>query len=68
MESLKTFTKSDKMGDIRHFFNNKKMPFILKNYVNVNIDQNFLDDNYGNHDVTTLNENSDKKNLTVSNP
>ena len=67
METLKTFTRADNIDDIKDYFNNFKMPFILKNYTNVNIDLNFLDDNYRNHNVTTLNENSDKKNLTVSN-
>ena len=67
METLKTFTRSDNIDDIKDYFNNFKMPFVLKNYTNVNIDLDFIDNNYGNHNVTTLNENSDKKNLTVSN-
>ena len=66
MDSIRTFTKSDNIRDIKHFFNNKKMPFILKNYLNVNIDLDFLEHHYGNQNVITLNKNSDKTNLTMS--
>jgi len=66
MNSIKTFTTSDHIEDIKQFFNMKK-PFIIKKYLNVNIDLDFLEQNYGNQKVITLNEKSDKNILTMSN-
>ena len=66
MNSIKTFTTSNHIEDIKQFFNNKK-PFIIKKYLTVKIDLDFLEQNYGNQKVITLNEKSDKNILTMSN-
>ena len=54
MESIKTFTKSDNIEEIKQFFLNKHKPFVIKNYVNSNIDLDFLEKNYGKNEVIIL--------------
>ncbi|MBC8198083.1 MAG: cupin-like domain-containing protein [Candidatus Marinimicrobia bacterium] len=67
MENIKTFTVNDNIEDIINYFNNQKLPFVLKNYVKNKIDLDFIENNYGNKDVIILDENSDKKIISISN-
>lgn len=67
MKHIKTFTKTDNIEEIKNYFNNQKLPFVLKNYVNNKIDLDFLENNYGEKDVIILDENSDKKVISISN-
>jgi ribosomal protein L16 Arg81 hydroxylase len=66
MESIKTFTKSDNIEEIKQFFLNKHKPFVIKNYINANIDLDFLEKNYGENEVIILDENSDKQEIQIS--
>jgi len=67
MGNIKTFTINDNIEDIKNYFNNQKLPFVLKNYVKNKIDLDFIENNYGNKDVIILDENSDKKVISISN-
>lgn len=66
MGNIKTFTNDDNIDEIKNYFNHQKLPFVLKNYVNNKIDLDFLEQNYGNQNVITLDGKSDKTKLTMS--
>ena len=66
MEEIKTFTKSSNIEDIKNYYLQQKLPFVIKNYIDAKIDFDFLDNKYASEKVIILDEKSNKKNTTMS--
>ena len=66
MKSIKIFTSSSSIEDIKSYFQVQKKPFIVKSIINSNIDLNFLNKKFKNEKIISLNPNSDKEILSVS--
>jgi len=66
MRKIKTFTKSSNIEDIKNYYLHKKLPFVIKNYVEDKIDFDFLDTNYATEKVIILDEKSNKKSIKMS--
>ena len=67
LESIKTFESSIPFCEIQNYFQREKKPFIVRKIVNSKIDLNFLANNFEQETIISLNPNSDKESLSVSN-
>ena len=66
MKSIKIFTSNTSIEEIKSYFQKEKKPFIVKKIINPNIDLDFLFKKFKNEKIISLNPNSDKETLSVS--
>ena len=66
MKSIKIFTSNTSIEEIKSYFQKEKKPFIVKKIINPNIDLDFLFKKFKNEEIISLNPNSDKETLSVS--
>ena len=65
MQEITIFNKSNSIHEIREFFHNEKKPFIVRNVIRSKINLDFLNDEFKEEEVISLNPNSDKEILSV---
>jgi hypothetical protein len=65
--TIKTFNKDALNSELISFFNDIKEPFIIRNIFKSKVNINFLKNKFRDEKVLTLNQNSDKELIKVSN-
>ena len=63
---MKLFNNKTDINEIRNYFNNIKKPFIIRNAVKSKIDGSYLNNYFGDQNITFLNDQSEKENLKFS--
>jgi hypothetical protein len=64
---LKIFSKDNNLGLVEDYFLNIKKPFVIRGITKSNVNLNFLDENFSEIQVFTLNPKSEKEKLSISN-
>ena len=63
---MKNFHNTTDIKEIKHYFDNVKKPFVIKNAVNSRIDVSYLNNYFGDQNITFLNDQSEQENLKLS--
>ena len=63
---MKNFHNTTDIKEIKHYFDNVKKPFVIKNAVNSRIDVSYLNNYFGDQHITFLNDESEQENLKLS--
>jgi hypothetical protein len=63
---MKIFHNTTDIKEIKHYFDNIKKPFVIKNAVNSRIDVSYLNNYFGDQNITFLNDQSEQENLKLS--
>ena len=63
---MKIFHNTTDIKEIKHCFDNIKKPFVIKNAVNSRIDVSYLNNYFGDQNITFLNDQSEQENLKLS--
>jgi hypothetical protein len=63
---MKNFHNTTDIKEIKHYFDNVKKPFVIKNAVNSRIDVSYLNNYFGDQHITFLNDQSEQENLKLS--
>ena len=63
---MKKFQNTTDIKEIKHYFDNVKKPFVIKNAVNSRIDVSYLNNYFGDQHITFLNDQSEQENLKLS--
>lgn len=63
---MKIFHNTTDIKEIKHYFDNVKNPFVIKNAVNSRIDVSYLNNYFGDQNITFLNDQSEQENLKLS--
>ncbi len=63
---MKNFHNTTDIKEIKHYFDNVKKPFVIKNAVNSRIDVSYLNNYFGDQHITFLNDESEQENLKFS--
>ncbi len=63
---LKIFSKNDSHELIENYFLNIKKPFVIRGILKSDVNLNFLDENYSEIKVLSLNPKSEKEKLPIS--
>ena len=63
---IKLFNNKTDINEIRNYFNNIKKPFVIRNAVKSKIDASYLNNYFGDQNITFLNDQSEKENLKLS--
>jgi len=63
---MKIFHNTTDIKEIKHYFDNIKKPFVIKNAVNSRIDVSYLNNYFGDQKITFLNDQSEQENLKLS--
>jgi hypothetical protein len=63
---MKNFHNTTDIKEIKHYFDNIKKPFVIKNAVNSRIDVSYLNNYFGDQNITFLNDQSEQENLKLS--
>ena len=63
---MKIFHNTTDIKEIKHYFDNVKKPFVIKNAVNSRIDVSYLNNYFGDQHITFLNDESEQENLKLS--
>ena len=63
---MKIFHNTTDIKEIKHYFDNVKNPFVIKNAVNSRIDVSYLNNYFGDQHISFLNDESEQENLTLS--
>ena len=63
---MKIFHNTTDIKEIKHYFDNIKKPFVIKNAVNSRIDVSYLNNYFGDQNITVLNDQSEQENLKLS--
>jgi len=63
---IKLFNNKTDINEIRNYFNNIKKPFVIRNAVKSKIDASYLNNYFGDQNITFLNDQSEKENLKFS--
>ena len=63
---MKNFQNTTDIKEIKHYFDNVKKPFVIKNAVNSRIDVSYLNNYFGDQHITFLNDQSEQENLKLS--
>jgi hypothetical protein len=63
---MKNFHNTTDIKEIKHYFDNVKKPFVIKNAVTSRIDVSYLNNYFGDQHITFLNDESEQENLKLS--
>ena len=63
---IKLFDNKTDINEIRNYFNNIKKPFVIRNAVKSKIDVSYLNNYFGDQNITFLNDQSEQENLKLS--
>ena len=64
--NIKVFNNKTDINEIRNYFNNIKKPFVIRNAVKSKIDVSYLNNYFGDQNITFLNDQSEQENLKLS--